>query len=231
MVEVLGPLSARPPTPPRTSSRTLSEKDRTEDSPVVAQTPGEPPFTTSASNGAPSSRQSKRVNFSPWTKYIKPPSFANSAAKPKTDLKVLPPSNKCKPTKSILKSTNSPAPVSSPNPTFYTPDSFAMLLKSITLQLAGESTSSRLDAYMHLFGALRTYDGLPEEQEIAEYIGLLMQYIQRDISRNFDDVGPLDTNLVIQALKVSAALQSTKISYDTLHVNLVDAEFRFKTYD
>ncbi|KAK1141565.1 hypothetical protein N8T08_008980 [Aspergillus melleus] len=206
MVEVFGPLSARPPTPPRTSSRALPEKDRTEDSPVVAQTPGLSPFANNASNGVPSSRQSKRVNFSPWTKYIKPPSFANTIAKPKSDLKALPPSNERKPSKSILKPTNSPAPVNSPNVTSHTPESFVMLLKSMTSQLAGESASSRLDAYMQLFGALRTYDGLPGQQEVAECLGLITQFIQRDISRNTENMGPLDTNLVIQALKLSAAL-------------------------
>ncbi|KAI9042602.1 putative telomere length regulator protein (Rif1) [Aspergillus affinis] len=206
MVDVFGPLSARPPTPPRTSSRALPEKDRTEDSPVVAQTPGLSPFATNASNGVPSSRQSKRVNFSPWTKYIKPPSFANTIAKPKSDLKALPPSNECKPSKSILKATNSPAPVNSPKVTSHTPESFVMLLKSMTSQLAGESASSRLDAYMQLFGALRTYDGLPGQQEVAEYLGLITQFIQRDISRTTENMGPLDTNLVIQALKLSAAL-------------------------
>ncbi|PLB54649.1 hypothetical protein P170DRAFT_373970 [Aspergillus steynii IBT 23096] len=209
MVDVFGPLSARPPTPPRTSSRALPEKDRTEDSPVVAQTPGLSPFATNASNGVPSSRQSKRVNFSPWTKYIKPPSFANAAntiSKPKSDLKTLPPSNECKPSKSILKPTNSPAPVKSPKVTSHTPESFVMLLKSMASQLAGSSPSSRLDAYMQLFGALRTYEGLPGEQEVAECLGLITQFIQRDISRVSENVGPLDTNLRIQALKLSAAL-------------------------
>lgn len=81
-----------------------------------------------------------------------------------------------------------------------------MLLKSMTSQLAGESASSRLDAYMQLFGALKTYDGLPTEQEIVECLGSITQFIQRDISRSPESLGPLDTNLAIQALKVSAAL-------------------------
>ncbi|RLL95069.1 hypothetical protein CFD26_102025 [Aspergillus turcosus] len=206
MVEVLGPLSARPPTPPRTGSRMLSEKDRTEDSPIVVQTPGDSPFAANSSVGAPSTRQSKRVNFSPWTKYIKPPSFTNSAVRLKSELKALPPSNECKPTKSILKTTSVQPPIDTTDVAPCTPESFAMLLESITQQLAGESISSRLDAYMQFFGALRAYEGLPGEQEIGQKLGLITQFIQRDLSRDLEDGVPLGTNLVIQALKLAAAL-------------------------
>ncbi|KAL4815419.1 Rap1-interacting factor 1 N terminal-domain-containing protein [Aspergillus spinulosporus] len=202
MVDVLGPLSARPPTPPRTASRMLSEKDRTEDSPVPIQTPNESPIlqNDSTSTGAPSSRQSKRVNFSPWPKFIKPPSFTN----PKS--KALLPSNDLKPVRSILKTTNSPGPVSSAAAITYTPESFAMLLESLTQQLAGESTSSRIDAYMQFFGALRAYEKLPTEEEILRKMSLIAEFIQRDISRDLTKGGPLDTNLVIQALKLSVVL-------------------------
>ncbi|KAL6231098.1 hypothetical protein BDW75DRAFT_51878 [Aspergillus navahoensis] len=202
MVDVLGPLSARPPTPPRTASRMLSEKDRTEDSPVPVQTPNESPFVPndSTSTGAPSSRQSKRVNFSPWPKFIKPPSFTNLKSK------ALLPSNDLKPARSILKATNSPGPISSVAAITYTPESFAMLLESVTQQLAGESTSSKIDAYMQFFGALRAYEKVPTEEEIVRKLNLIAEFIQRDISRDLTKGDPLDTNLVIQALKLSVVL-------------------------
>ncbi|EAW10353.1 putative telomere length regulator protein (Rif1) [Aspergillus clavatus NRRL 1] len=206
MVEAVGALSARPPTPPRTGIRMLSEKDRTHDSPIVVQTPGDSPFTVNGSTGAPSTRQSKRVNFSPWTKYIKPPSFANATLKSKSELKALPPSNECKPAKSILKTTNAHTPTNTTDPEEYTPESFAMLLDSISQQLAGESITSRLDAYMQLFGALRAYEKLPGDQEIGDKLGLMVQFIQRDLSTGLENGGPLGTNLVIQALKLAAAL-------------------------
>ncbi|KAL4928838.1 putative telomere length regulator protein (Rif1) [Aspergillus undulatus] len=202
MVDVLGPLSARPPTPPRTASRMLSEKGRTEDSPVTVQTPNESSILQNDSTGAPSSRQLKRVNFSPWPKFIKPPSFTNS----NTKSKVLLPSNERKPARSILKATNSPGPVSTIGVVSYSPETFAMLLESVTQQLAGESTSSRIDAYMQFFGALRAYENLPTEEEIARKLGLIAEFIQRDISRDLTKGGPLDTNLVIQALKLSVVL-------------------------
>lgn len=205
MVEVLGPLPARPPTPPRTS-RALLDNDRAEDSPAAVQTPRDSALHTSISTGVPSSRQSKRVNFSPWTKYIKPPMFTNSTTKLKPEVKSLPPSNECKPAKSILKATNSPVPVPSSNVENYTPESFAMLLESITQALAGDAISSRLDAYMQFFGALRAYEDLPGEKDIADKLALVTQFIQRDITKDLDIGGPGNTNLVIQALKLSAAL-------------------------
>lgn len=189
MVQALGPLSARPPTPPRTSR---TELNHTQDTPITVKTSLDSPLPAKE-NGSLASRKSKRVNFSPW-----PKSHPN-----KSDLKALPPSNECKPSKSILKATSSPAPVNSPHVTSYTPESFAMLLESITQQLAGESVSSRLDAYMQFFGALRAYDGLPGGQEIADKLGLITQFIQRDVTRDLGTGGPSDTNLVTQALKLA----------------------------
>ncbi|KAE8380948.1 Rap1-interacting factor 1 N terminal-domain-containing protein [Aspergillus bertholletiae] len=193
---VQGPLSARPPTPPRTSSRVLSEKDHAQDTPIAVKTPKDSSLPTAASNGSLASRKSKRVNFSPWTK----------SQPSKIDLKALPPSNECKPSKSILKTTSSPAPATSSNVASHTPESFAMLLESITQQLAGESVSSRLDAYMQFFGALRAYEGLPGGQEIADKLGLITQFIQRDVTRDLGTGGPSNTNLVTQALKLATAL-------------------------
>ncbi|OJK03943.1 hypothetical protein ASPACDRAFT_112122 [Aspergillus aculeatus ATCC 16872] len=206
MVEILGPVSARPPTPPRTSSFMLSEKDRREDSPAIVHTPRDSPFSVNGSTGAPSTRHSKRVNFSPWTKYIKPPTFTNTTAKSRPELKVLPPSNELKPAKSILKTTSSHALADSPSSAPPIPDTFAMLLESILQQLAGDTVSSRLDAYMQFFGALRAYEGLPGEQEVIAKLGTITHFIQRDISRDLTTGGPLDTNLVIQALKLAVAL-------------------------
>ncbi|RSH89764.1 hypothetical protein EHS25_001847 [Saitozyma podzolica] len=208
MVEALGTLSARPPTPPRTTTQvpSIDEKGRPEEHQTVFQTPGDSSFSTNGSTGALSSRRSKRVNFSPWTKYIKPPTFNSANSKSHSDLKVLPPSNECKPSKSILKTTHSPVPVSFSDVAPYNPDSFAMLLEPATQQLAGESLSSRLDAYMQLLGALKAYEGFPGAQEIEGKLGLITQFIQRDVSRDLENGGPLDTNIVIHALKLSIAL-------------------------
>jgi hypothetical protein len=94
-----------------------------------------------------------------------------------------------------------------------------MLLESVIQQLAGESIPSRLDAYMQFFGALRTYDGLPAGKDIGEKLGLITDFIQRDVSRDLVDGAPLDTNLANQALKLCAAFVwhadiSTQLSED-----------------
>lgn len=183
------------------------EKDRiAEDTPAILQTPGASPFSTNGSTGHPSTRQSKRVNFSPWTRYIKPPAFSNTQVTSNPELKSLPPSNECKPSKSILKATLADAPVTTVNDDPLTPESFTMLLESVAQQLAGESTTSRLDAYMHFFGALKAYEGVPDQHEISGKLGLITQFIQRDVSRSLDNAGPVDINLVTQALKLSNAL-------------------------
>ncbi|CDM33717.1 hypothetical protein DTO013E5_1487 [Penicillium roqueforti] len=197
MVEIL---PARPPTPPRTTSRIVIENA---ESPPAVQTPNESPFSALGSvQVGPSSRSSKKVNFSPWPKYIKPPTFA-SAMKSAPDFKTIPPSPNSKPTKSILKATQSPIPVWSPNVDTFTAESLAMLLESVIQQLAGESMSSRLDAYMQFYGALRTYNGLPAGQKIAEKLNLITEFIQRDVNRDFANGSLLDTNLANQALKLS----------------------------
>ncbi|CAI7626524.1 unnamed protein product [Penicillium crustosum] len=195
-------LSARPPTPPRTASRIVIENT---ESPLAVQTPKESSFSTlESAEAGPSSRSSKKVNFSPWPKYIKPPTFA-SAMKSAPDFKAISPSPNSKPKKSILKATQSPIPVWSPNVDAFTAESLAMLLESVTQQLAGESMTSRLDAYMQFYGALRTYDGLPAGQKITEKLNLITEFIQRDVNLDLANVSPIDTNLASQALKLSAA--------------------------
>lgn len=211
MVQVLGPLSARPPTPPKTSPRVVphEERDHPEQSPVVFQTPGDTPLTENRSTNVPSTGSSKRVNFSLWPNYIKPPTFTNTPSKPQSDLKTLPPSNERKPAKSILKpSSKSDDPSSFPSDVPETPESFAMLLESITQQLAGESISSRVDAYMHFHNALRAYEGVPSEQEMSGKVGLITQFIQRDLKKSLGRTDPLDTNLAMQALKLSMTFVS-----------------------
>lgn len=220
MVEILAPLPARPPTPPRPGSRI--DEDRPI-SPIAAQTPGESPHLADSSRAPPSSRGSKRVTFSPWLQTtIQSPRFAKKSkeSQPKYSPNAGNPYQTDNPPfKSILKETSSPIPVWSPNVDTFTTESLAMLLESVIQQLAGDSITSRLDAYMQFFGALRTYDGLPTSKDIAEKLGLITEFIQRDVSRDLVNGAPLDINLANQALKLSAAFAwhadvSTQLSED-----------------
>ncbi|KAJ5090793.1 hypothetical protein N7532_009477 [Penicillium argentinense] len=204
MVEILGPLPARPPTPPRPGSR-IDQNQDDDDTPVAAQTPADTPQPASA-RAPPSSRGSKRVTFSPWLHTtIDSPWSAKQPESKESPNPGSPHMTEIRPFKSILKETNSPIPVWSPNVDKFTTESLDMLLESVTQQLAGVSVTSRLDAYMQFFGALRTYDGLPAGKDIAEKLGLITGFIQRDVSRDLIKGVPLDTNLANQALKLSAA--------------------------
>lgn len=214
MVEILSP---RPPTPPRPLSQSAEDSD----SPVIIQTPKDnPPFSVSESTGNDSSRHSKRVNFSPWTNYIKPLPFSHPS------FKVPRPSNECKPPKSILKTPQTPSPVTPVEVASDTPESFVMLLDSVTQQLAGDSMSSKQDAYMHLLGALKAYKDLPGEQEILAKLDRITQFIQRDISRDPETGGPLESNLAIYALKLSIVFiwhrEISRYLSDDFKVFLVD---------
>ncbi|KAJ5532465.1 hypothetical protein N7494_009017 [Penicillium frequentans] len=203
MVEMLGPLPARPPTPPRPGSRI--DQDETD---TPSQNITETPQTANFSRAPPSSRASKRVTWSPWLHTtIDLPSGPLTNLRPnESPFKLKEPKPRDSPYKSILKESNSPIPVWSPKFDPFTSDSFAMLLESVIQQLAGESITSRLDAYMQFFNALRTYDSLPTAKDITEKMSLITDFIQRDVNRDLSSGAPLDINLANQALKLSAAL-------------------------
>ncbi|OAX84236.1 hypothetical protein ACJ72_01398 [Emergomyces africanus] len=212
MVDVLSlsALPARPPTPPRSSSfNSVSPKSDTQ-----LPSSHQAPFPTPNDSHSPlnlspfpqSSGLSKRVNFSPLTSYIKPPSLANSNNhKSRSPLRTLPPSNQCRPSKSILKtSCSSPGSTLSDVQSFNTSDNLPAMLESISGQLAGDSRTSRADAYQHLLGALAAYNNIPDEVALMEKVGTFSQYIRRDICEVSGTYQPLDIKLVRQALNLFA---------------------------
>ncbi|PGH10277.1 hypothetical protein GX51_00034 [Blastomyces parvus] len=234
MVEVLSfsALPARPPTPPRSSSfnSTVSKSDIQQPSGHQAplSTPNDGSSPLNLSPFLLSSGQPKRVNFSPLTSYIKPPPFASSNnQKSRTPLRALPPSNQCKPAKSILKfSCSSPASNSSDEQTFNPSGNLPAMLESISKQLAGDSHTSRADAYQHLLGALAAYSNIPNEGALADKVETFSQYIRRDICEVSGTYQPLDIKLVRQALKLFAMFIyesnfSSRLS-DELKIFMVD---------
>ncbi|KAJ5480718.1 hypothetical protein N7539_006612 [Penicillium diatomitis] len=222
MVEIPGPLPARPPTPPRPGSRT----DDDEQQPArLLLTPEASAHTPNTTRIPPSSHGSKRVNFSPWLHTVigspKPNSDSRHPEKTKSGPAHPRSSTELegRPFKSILKETSSPIPAWSPNVNKFTTQSIDMLLESVVQQLTGESISSRLDAYMNLFNALRTYDTLPGGKEIGDKLGLITEFIQRDVTRDLIHGTPMDTTIANQALKLAAAFIwqpdiSTQVSED-----------------
>lgn len=211
MVETLSALAARPPTPPRASSRSEPLGPAGNRPGSIDMLPGTPDESPSSSQvGFTGSRRepgSKRVDFSPWTDYIKPLSFTKSNLQSKSPLRVLRPSNECKPKKSILKTSVAPFSQSPCDPLRPNePENLVTMWESAVQQLSGESRNSRLDAYMHLFGALKAYDGLLDGNGIGEKIRLITQYLQRDIRLESGEYETLDINLVTYALKLLTVL-------------------------
>ncbi|KAJ5708384.1 hypothetical protein N7488_008185 [Penicillium malachiteum] len=201
MVEILGPLPARPPTPPRPGSR-IDESETDTPNQTLAVTPQ----TINSTRVAPSSRGSKQVGWSPYLcTTIELPDPLKPVPKDSPFMKK-DPKPWASPFKSILKESNSPIPVFSPQKVDITSnsESLTMLLESVIQQLAGESITSRRDAYMQFFNTLRTYDRLPSTKAIAEKLSLITSFIQRDISRDSVN-GPVDTNVANQALKLANA--------------------------
>ncbi|KAJ6015450.1 hypothetical protein N7540_010041 [Penicillium herquei] len=203
MVEILGPLPARPPTPPRPGSR-IDESETDTDTPnqIHAATP----HTVNSTRAAPSSRGSKQVGWSPYLcTTIELPDPLKPVPKDSPFMRK-DPKPWASPFKSILKESNSPIPVFAPQQVDITSnsESLTMLLESVIQQLAGESITSRRDAYMQFFNTLRTYDRLPSTKAIADKLSLITSFIQRDVSRDSVN-GPVDTNVANQALKLANA--------------------------
>ncbi|KAK2803062.1 hypothetical protein FQN50_007143 [Emmonsiellopsis sp. PD_5] len=192
-------LPPRPPTPPRSSSFN-SAPSKTD---ALQSSNNQPPLSTP--DGAlsldlsphPHSSASKKVIFSPL-----PAAFATPNSKLRTPLRTLPPSNQCRPSKSILKTCSSPAaPLSDdllPSPV----ENLPAMLESISHQLAGESRASRADAYKQLVGALTAYRNLPDGNALADKVESISGYIRRDICEVVGTYNPLDIKVVRQALKL-----------------------------
>ena len=206
----LATLPTRPPTPPRGPSGHRNYSSPSEYcssftgavSPI--QTPDSSP-SSSAEAAQPARRAQKRVGFSPWTEYHKAPLICGNKAD-ENNFKRLPPSRERKTsyTRSILKPfaqsiiTNLSAGGCLP----HSYKNFAAMLESVVQQLAGESRSSRLDVYLVLSGTLKAYGDLPDRKAIADKMGLLMQFIRRDMCATTPDTGVIDTVLVVQTLKL-----------------------------
>ena len=220
MVDVAGRLttsfSTRPPTPPRgrnDSITRLADENDTYFNRIIYQavnTPDESPSSSGEYFGGSSDKASKRVVFSPWTKYHKPLCLGSKTALLAGQIKPLPPSRDCQSSKSILKPYIE---------TVKTPDiteslavdncDLPVMLGSITQHLAGVSRSSRLDAYMTLLGCLSAYDDVPDPEALAGKLLELTEFIRRDIDARLEGTGGPDTQLATQALKLLTTLLCT----------------------
>ena len=217
MVDIVGGLtsfSTRPPTPPKERNDSIIKLSNDNNAyfnniiqQAVLDTPDDSPSSSSEYFGVSSDRASKRVVFSPWTKYHRPLSLGSKNALLDNHIRTLPPSRDCQSSKSILKPyiETSAVPDAKEPPAVDNSDILTML-HSVTQQLASASRSSRLDAYMTILGCLSAYDDVPDAEALAERLVELTEYIRRDISARMAETGAPDTQLATQALKLLTAL-------------------------
>jgi hypothetical protein len=81
----------------------------------------------------------------------------------------------------------------------YQHTSFAAMLESIVQQLAGNEKGAKMDAYLMLAGSLKATGNLPDPQALKDKMGLLLQFITRDVQQKIES-GKYDTPLVINSL-------------------------------
>lgn len=177
----------RPPTPPR-------ESEKHETGPgsfkrVLAASTITP--NSSAESPNPSSRASrKRVEWDDLTTSSPAPSSSSGQRKP---------------IKSILKPYNgaifqtldlgTAAKLSPP----HAYANLAAMLESIAQQLAGKDRNSRMDAYTTLSGTIKAYDNVPDVRALKEKMGLLQQFMMRDLAAR-TTTGSTDTALIVNDL-------------------------------
>ncbi|KAI4093186.1 MAG: hypothetical protein LQ344_003013 [Seirophora lacunosa] len=226
------PSHMRPPTPPK-------DKDKTEDTArlpvdltyqgtlgqhILLDTPEGSPSSSSEYFHGSGGKLPKRVVFSPWTSYHKPPvSHCKTTAMDGT-LRSLPPSKECVAShKSILKiSTHKSSPLFDISQQLVLDPSepVAVLLQSLSQHLSSASRDSRLDSYRTLLGCLSSYKEVPDTQLLVENLAGFLEYIRRDVLSKKTESGLPDVELSSHALKVL-----TPILYNPGLADAVPQEF------
>jgi len=198
-------LEARPPTPPRESEHNepagffgrIFLKDRAPRNSIIT------PDSSAESPTLGSATGRKRVEWAASAEYKEPPILSSDGKSSLPQLQPLPASGDRKPIKSILKAYNGNVQTfsigsarQSPTPE---PTLNAQMLESTVQQLAGKDKISRVDAYTILAGALKVSDNVPDLRALKEKMGLLLQFIQRDMTAKTSS-GTADMQLITPAL-------------------------------
>ncbi|KAI5296409.1 hypothetical protein KEM56_005454 [Ascosphaera pollenicola] len=148
----------------------------------------------------------KRVEFSPIPSYIKPEILPNGS-KSTTPLRIVTPSNECRPGKSILKLNNAPKPTTVKNPEPPSQSAAAFLESALQELISGER-SSRIDAYVTLARSWKAYVDMPDGDSLLQGVPAISRSIRRDIIEVGDDYVPQHINVVHQALALLLLLAS-----------------------
>lgn len=232
-------MPAQPPTPPKDITkaavddaiRFLDDSHEIERGLNRPLGPRRPSLQAAEPSPAPSQEStstslSKKVGFSPHAIFHELPGHARPASPLRRTVRRSPSARSSKPLRSILKTTLAPPLTPDDLDTklsYFSPDvpgSFAKMLQSVLSQLASDMVSNRLDAYMTLNGALQAYNDIPDATALTQKLGLVTQFLSRDIAWKNSD-GKLNTNIVVQALKLTNFL----LFHDALSAAM-DTDFR-----
>jgi hypothetical protein len=225
---LLPTLPARPPTPPRESDHSTKDsslfgrmvkrdsssslrRSSSTSNHITPESSAESPNTSAASR--------KKVEWSDLAEYSDPPTLSyDGKGAFQHIVQPLPPSAERKPRKSILKAYNGvlEQDYNSVGSTKLLPPhhhaTFATMLQSIVEQLAGKDRSSKMDAYLMLSGSLKASDNVPDVKALKEKMGLLCQFIGKDLNEKLENGKP-DSALIINALVLlSSFLQKPVIA-------------------
>ncbi|KAJ4359794.1 uncharacterized protein N0V89_000350 [Didymosphaeria variabile] len=221
-------LSVRPPTPPREIDYADPNADEVLDflkdpfgtkepvAKVIAaktllNTPQTSPSSESGipSSSARSSSRKKKVNFEAQLGTTNGNAISSQSFIPlqSSPLRPLPQTRVSKPLKSILKpsdAVSTPPPADQDTPTHN--KSFAEMLESVMKQLASQTRSNRFDGYHSLQRTMQAYEKVPDPQALVDKMGLMTQFIKRDMYATGVNGTGLDSQLLQQALKFLMAL-------------------------
>ncbi|KAF3924748.1 hypothetical protein AA313_de0209511 [Arthrobotrys entomopaga] len=195
---------ARPPTPPKDTSKVASAEKDTPPSPGSAD---EAP--ASSAESAISANQNRRVNFSPYINWHQPWKYDSADAR-YPPIKQITVSSETRQPKSILKPfeksiiliTEQMEGIDPSNPLANTVTPFGELLESVVQALASSERTKKSDTYASFANTLRAYDYIPDVKLLADKMNLILDFIKRDFNSTIPDVGTPDTTLIKQACKV-----------------------------
>ncbi|KAF2171522.1 hypothetical protein M409DRAFT_63758 [Zasmidium cellare ATCC 36951] len=236
-------LPARPPTPPRDTSKTdlfSPDTNKTVEDALRFldeghQDTSEPAssarVTLSTDTPPPKSSQPRGSTASKKVGFVLEPTNQLQITGPSDTPRVAhdsPAPRSSGPLKSILKRSIEQLP---PTPddvecrlSYFSPQepgSFRKMLQSVLKQLAGTSRDGRRDAYLCLNGALKQYSDLPEREALVDKMDLLQQFITRDMAWKDSKGEGLDLQIVTQALNLTSALL-----WDATTEQALDVDFR-----
>ena len=155
----------------------------------------------------------KRVEFSPWTKYLAAPDHHSENSEDRQPFSPATLSRHTKSVKSILKSHTITSPLQKIDNNvvrnsallIHRVDTFGGMLESALEQLSSDSLEMRLDAYIVVHGAIKSFDPDVDSFILTQKGHALQSHLRKDIAARKNS-SSLHKQLVVQAFKTLITL-------------------------